>query len=120
MYYNSGYQPLVYQPPMPVFGILDELPYQGAWLNPKMYEQGTHRREYSPRSIKEDKYTHKWTVKERDDGRTIEIGQPYDYRHCLRLWFCYAQLFWQDFPGALWLYTKGVSEEEYTALPRFH
>jgi len=77
MYYNSGYQPFGYQPAMPVFGVFDELPYQGAWLNPKMYEQGTHRREYSPRTIQEDKYTHQWTVKERDVGRNIEIGAFY-------------------------------------------
>ncbi len=77
MLYGSEFQSFGYQPAMPVFGVFDELPYQGAWLKADMYAKATHRREYSPRTIQEDKYNHKWTLKERDDGRTIEIGKFY-------------------------------------------
>ncbi len=72
--YQLNYQPFGQLTMTSAYGVFDKLSYQSAFLNPEMYEKGTYHREYFPRTIQEDKYTHKWTVKERDDGRSIEIG----------------------------------------------
>lgn len=54
-------------------GVVEKIFSDGAWLEPKMYMVRNDKKDFSSRTICQDKYTREWQVKERND-REIIVG----------------------------------------------